>query len=366
MYWGTLEVVSRISFWLAILSTIVSLFVFLSIRASRKENQNAVLLNRFVFYMSIVDFFSSLCLCFLEFPYWEQNMPQSVIDYLEDSPPVSFVVTPQYSDRWEFFLQLIWMIQSFAWFASFCFWFMIAIKLYLVLTTNSIDDTILSDPIIHGFCWTAAGLYAFSMFMNLKALDFDDWIVVDLESHTCVYIVAYICMAYLAFGVFLIFKICYYHDYSPMRQRMTLFVGLSLIIWIPAFIEFISNQLFFMLISISAMGSVNGIVWISSSGFEPCCGGNEDQPIGDRTYLFASGTSVVDPNSSNSSARNIVKFFDNVGKKIKRVVFATSNMNNEYFTVINKNEEDDGSATIAMRRTELSKSENAIKRQEKS
>ena len=42
------------------------------------------------------------------------------------------------------------------------------------------------------------------------------------------------------------FKTFCEYGVSPIRQRMTLFVGLSLLVWIPAFLEFLSDHLSYL------------------------------------------------------------------------------------------------------------------------
>lgn len=284
-----------LSFGLAILSAIAALFVFVSIQTTRAENKQAVILNRFVYYMSLVDFFNALLLSFLLFPSFVSNLPVDIVNYVDDSSPAAFLATPNFHSGWGSWLEFFYILESFFWFTSFCFWFMIAVNVFLVQQTHSAH--IIGDLYVHIFCWGLPAIYAFCMFQAISQRNFenvddtnDDWVIVELEHRAILVVVIYFCLAFLLFGVFLMFKTFCEFGVSLMRQRMTLFVGLSLLIWIPAFLAFLSDHLSYMLISLASMGWVNGIVWISSSRFEPigrfrcCCGEFE---VGDRTYLFA-------------------------------------------------------------------------------
>lgn len=86
-----------LSFGLAILSAIAALFVFVSIQTTRAENKQAVILNRFVYYMSLVDFFNALLLSFLLFPSFVSNLPVDIVNYVDDSSPAAFFSNTEFS-----------------------------------------------------------------------------------------------------------------------------------------------------------------------------------------------------------------------------------------------------------------------------
>jgi len=288
------KAVYYVSFALALCSAAVSLFVFISIKSTRTDNKQAVILNRFVFFMSLVDFLNALLLSFLLFPYFIASTPDVIKDYMDESDSPVYIATPLFSSGWGGWLRFLYILQSFFWFSSFCFWFMIAVTLFLVLQTHS--NQMVEDLYVHIYCWGLPTIFAFCMFEATSKRTFrhipdeDDWVVVELEHRAIMVVVIYICLSYLIFGVFLMFKTFCEYGVSPIRQRMTLFVGLSLLVWIPAFLEFLSDHLSLMLLSLASMGWVNGIVWISSSRFEPvariCCCLDSEPRVGDRTYLF--------------------------------------------------------------------------------
>jgi len=288
------KAVYYVSFVLALCSAVVSLFVFISIKTTRTDNRQAVILNRFVFYMSLVDFLNALLLSFLLFPYFIASTPDVIKDYMDESDSPVYIATPLFSSGWGGWLKFLYVLQNFFWFSSFCFWFMIAVTLFLVLQTHS--NQMVEDLYVHIYCWGLPTIFAFCMFEATSKRTFrhipdeDDWVLVELEHRAIMVVVIYICLSYLIFGVFLMFKTYCEYGVSPIRQRMTLFVGLSLLVWIPAFLEFLSDHISLMLISLASMGWVNGIVWISSSRFEPvariCCCLDSEPRVGDRTYLF--------------------------------------------------------------------------------
>jgi len=260
-------------FVLACVSFLASWAVFFRIFKSRP--MKASILNKYVIWMAGCDIVLSSILIFLLWPQWIYWEPNGVEAFTSKNDGKFYAAMPNFFHGFKHLLFFLFVLQTCMWFASFTFWFIIALNLWQILRQNL---KLFPDYLVHTSVWGVTTLFFICLYFFIDP-DFDnfpneknhpDWVIMSFSNNFVLYIFGSICLSYLMFGLMLVFKTFCTTGLHPLRLRMSTFIGFTVLLTAPMFAELLLGWSKYMTFSLATLGLCNALVWLTSSQFHQC------------------------------------------------------------------------------------------------
>jgi len=223
--------------------------------------------------MALCDILVSFSLIFFLWPQWNFWCPKSVESFTANFDGQFYVAMPHLFGGFKYLLHFVYALQSFGWFASFSWWFMIVVNLWQILQRSY---RLIADLYVHIFVWGISFLFVINqyIFQTPHFVYFSndnnhpDWIVMVFSKSATMYIFSMIFLFYMMSGVMLVIRTFTTDGLHPLRARMAIFIGLTVALTLPMFIEMMLGLNKYMTLSIACLGMSNAVVWMTSSKFQ--------------------------------------------------------------------------------------------------
>jgi len=253
---------------------------------------------------------------FLLWPQWVYWAPEGVDEFTSRSDGKFYAAMPVLFHGFEHALFSFYVFIMLMWFASFNWWFIIALNLWQILRQNI---RLFRDDFVHIFVWGMSGCFTLCLCIVVEPhydhypnenKNHPDWIIMSFSTSFIMYIFGGICMSYLMFGLFLVCKTFCTTGLHPLRMRMSLFIGLTVLLTAPMFVELLCGWTKYMTLSLATLGLGNALVWATSSQFHQCFANRNHQKS---FYSTGASFSAFCEEGSVTEDENAFRIFGDTG-----------------------------------------------------